>query len=166
MEKCYDNFNKKLFNLNENTEITLQTHDNLQWHKTEAIFQTMNKCLITKAAHDSTDSQTKITNILDKLNKYIARCDILKEKAENLYKQEDVLEQSSENLSKMMAEISSKLDFQNQYFENLEKQLPVLQGASKTLDDYIIRKNEYHSHHQRCRDTGNCHHRHHSRHSH
>ncbi|XP_065361451.1 uncharacterized protein LOC135955083 [Calliphora vicina] len=162
MENCFNNFNTKLFNLNENTEITLQTHDNLLWNKTEAIFRTiatMNKCL-------ATDSHTKITNILEKLNKYIARCDILKKKVVNFNKQEDVLEQSSKNLSKIMTEISSKLDSQNQYFESLEKQLPVLQAASNTLDDYIIRKNEYHSYQQRCQDTGNCHHRHHSRHSH
>ncbi|XP_037813692.1 uncharacterized protein LOC119604873 [Lucilia sericata] len=173
IQEFYTDFNSKLLNLNNDTENLLNINDNLFWNKTQTIYQIIEaatKCPINRNENISSDIQYRITNILEKLDKHITRCDILKEKIENLNKQEEVLVKNSENLSSILAEINAKLDSQNQYFENLEKQLPIIQEASKTLDDYIIRKNEHESYRQRCWETGNCRHGHHRgqhyRHSH
>ncbi|XP_046807981.1 uncharacterized protein LOC111682427 [Lucilia cuprina] len=165
IQEFYNNFNNKLLNLNNDTENLLKINDNLFWNKTKTINQileTATKCSINNDINPAT--QYRITNIIEKLDKHIKRCDILKMKIENLNKQEEVLEKNSEIMSSIMSEINAKLDSQNQYFENLEKQLPIIQEASKTLDDYIIRKNEHDSYRQRCWETGNCRHGHHGTH--
>ncbi|KNC21587.1 hypothetical protein FF38_05894 [Lucilia cuprina] len=165
IQEFYNNFNNKLLNLNNDTENLLKINDNLFWNKTKTINQileTATKCPINNDNNPA--AQYRITNILEKLDKHIKRCDILKMKIENLNKQEEVLEKNSEIMSSIMSEINAKLDSQNKYFENLEKQLPIIQEASKTLDDYIIRKNEHDNYRQRCRETGNCRHGHHGAH--
>lgn len=122
--------------------------------------------MVNNRENNPVERQNKITKISQQLEKQLKRIDSLKEKITNLNKHEEVVEKKSENLSKLMSEILNKLVSQDEHFTKMEKQLPILQDASKTLDDYITRRTERFNHFHRGRD-GNCpgwHHFNHRRH--
>ncbi|KAM7357081.1 uncharacterized protein ACRADG_002577 [Cochliomyia hominivorax] len=168
IQEFYKNFNIKFLNLNNITEESLQTNNNLLWNKTQKvalIIDSLNKCVATKREMISSESQMKISKLNEKLENQMKRVEILSQKLENFSKNEENLEKSSENLSKILNEIFTKLESQDKYYVNMGMQLPILQGASKTLDDYLVSRNEHFSYHERCKD-GNCPrwHRHHHHH--